>query len=48
MKNWDNFYGGLTTGAGTILSKDSFFSYSDKAIILYKKSILKNLSQKLS
>ena len=43
MKDWDNFYGGLTTGAGTILSKDSFFSYSDKAINLYKKSILKNL-----
>jgi ubiquinone/menaquinone biosynthesis C-methylase UbiE len=43
MKDWDNFYGSLTTGAGTILTNDTFFSYSEKAINLYKKSILKNL-----
>tara|TARA_B100000795_G_C22785372_1_gene434342 strand:+ start:352 stop:1413 length:1062 start_codon:yes stop_codon:yes gene_type:complete len=43
MKNWKNFYGGLTTGSGSLLGKDSLFSYGDKAINLYKKSILKNL-----
>ena len=41
----NNFYGSLTSGAGTRLTKKLFFEYSPESINLYKISILNDLKR---